>query len=577
MRILAIVPARGGSKGFPNKNLACLAGEPLVRRAWRTLAELRRRHPNLLIHLSTDSPEIAATWPEAERPSRLRPAELAEDHSPTLDTVMWELARQAEAGLPCDAVLLLQPTTPLVDVDDLHRLLEALLMTGSAVCVRPTEHPPWWAMGDEGGRMSWALPRPGSLRRQDLPTTWMPVGVAAARSEVLLRHGGFNVPGLSTLVPVDVHHGIDIDGPEDLARCEGVLAQRAMGATMQLFGRTIGPGHPCFVIAEAGVNHNGDPDLALRLVDAAADAGADAVKFQTFTANAIATATAGRATYQERLTGIGSQREMLRGLELPWETWTALKTRAAERGIAFLSTPFDPPSAELLARLGLDAFKISSGDLTCHPLLKQVAATGRPMILSTGMADLDEVADAVTVLAGHPMALLHCVSSYPAPVDAANLRAMDTLSRRFAVPVGWSDHTLGWEVTVAAVARGACIVEKHLTIDRDLPGPDHQASLDSTQFTAMVKAVRAVEASLGDGFKQPHPSELEARRIARKSLVAARDLPAGTKLAEGDLACMRPGDGFSPVRLPDVLGRRLARALDAEQPLTNDHLTSEDP
>lgn len=576
MRILALVPARGGSKGFPDKNLAPLAGEPLVRRAWRTLAELRRRHPKLLVHLSTDSPEIAATWPEAERPSRLRPAALAEDHSPTLDTVTWELARQAEAGMPCDAVLLLQPTTPLVDADDLDRLLRALPLTGSAVCVRPTEHPPWWAMGDEDGRMSWALPRPGSLRRQDLPATWMPVGVAAARSDVLLHHRGFNVPGLSTLVPVDVHHGIDIDGPEDLARCEGILAQRAMGATMQLFGRAIGPGQPCFVIAEAGVNHNGDPDLALQLVDAAADAGADAVKFQTFTADAIATAAAGRAAYQERLTGVGSQREMLRRLELPWEAWTALKTRATERGIAFLSTPFDPPSAELLSRLGLDAFKISSGDLTCHPLLRQVAAAGRPMILSTGMADLDEVADAVALLAGHPIALLHCVSSYPAPVDAANLRAMETLARRFAVPVGWSDHTPGWEVTVAAVARGACIVEKHLTTDRFLPGPDHQASLDSIQFTEMVRALRAVEESLGDGLKRPHPSELEARRIARKSLVAARDLPAGTKLAEGDLACMRPGDGLSPARLPDVLGRHLTRALEAEQPLTHDHLTSED-
>jgi N-acetylneuraminate synthase len=575
MRILALVPARGGSKGFPGKNLALLAGEPLVRRAWRTLSELRRRHPSLVLHLSTDSPEIAAAWPEADRPSRLRPAELADDTSPTLDTVVWELARQAEAGAPCDAVLLLQPTTPLVDVDDLDRLLAALPATGSAVCVRPTEHPPWWAMAEEGGRMSWAVPHPGSLRRQDLPATFMPVGVAAAHADVLRHHRGFNVPGLSTLVPVAAEHGIDIDGRDDLDRCESVLTRRAASASVPFFGRAVGPGRPCFVIAEAGVNHNGDPDLALELVDAAAASGADAVKFQTFSADAIASAGAGKAAYQQRLTGGGSQREMLRRLELPWTAWTALKQRAAERGIAFLSTPFDPPSADLLARLGLDAFKISSGDLTCHPLLRQVAAAGRPMILSTGMAQLDEVADAVTLLAGHPIALLHCVSSYPAPTDAANLRAMDTLARRFAVPVGWSDHTPGWEVTVAAVARGACIIEKHLTTDRSLPGPDHQASLDPQQFTAMMQALRTVEASLGDGLKRPHPSELEARRIARKSLVAARDLPAGTVLREDDLACMRPGDGLSPARLPELLGRRLARPLAAEEPLTTDHLAGD--
>jgi N,N'-diacetyllegionaminate synthase len=575
MRILALVPARGGSKGFPGKNLALLAGEPLVRRAWRTLGELRRRCPGLVVHLSTDSPEIAAAWPEGEQPTRLRPAALAADESPTIDVVLWELDRQAEAGTPCDAVLLMQPTTPLVDVDDLERLLQAFPETGAAVCVRPSEHPPWWAMGDEGGRMAWAIPRPGSLRRQDLPATWMPIGVAAARTDLLRQHRGFNLPGISTLVPVAAEHGIDIDGPEDLTRCEGVLSRRASAASVDFFGRAVGPGRPCFVIAEAGVNHNGDPDLALQLVDAAAEAGADAVKFQTFSADAIASAGAGKAAYQQRLTGGGSQREMLRRLELPWTAWVALKERAAARGIAFLSTPFDPPSAALLARLGLDAFKISSGDLTCHPLLRQVAAAGRPMILSTGMANLDEVADAVTLLSGHPLALLHCVSSYPAPGDAANLRAIDTLARRFAVPVGWSDHTPGWEVTVAAVARGACIVEKHLTTDRNLPGPDHQASLDPEQFAAMMRALRAVETSLGDGVKRPHPCEHEARRIARKSLVGARDLPAGTVLTEGDLACMRPGDGLSPARLPELLGRRLTRDLGAEEPLTTDHLAGD--
>jgi N,N'-diacetyllegionaminate synthase len=571
-RILALVPARGGSKGFPGKNLALLAGEPLVRRAWRTLAALRRRHPELLLHLSTDDAAIAAAWPEAERPRQLRPAELAGDTTPTLDVAAWELQRLARAGTPCDAVLLLQPTSPLIDVDDLDRLLAALPASGSAICVRPTEHPPWWAMGAEHGRMAWAVPREGSLRRQDLPDSWMPVGVAAARTDLLLTRRTFNIPGVSTLVEVPAEHGIDIDHREDLERCEALLAQRAEQAGLDLLGRRVGPGQPCFVIAEAGVNHNGDPALAVALVDAAADSGADAVKFQTFSADAIVTADARKADYQVANTGGGSQRDMLRALELPWEAWQAVKRRAAERGIAFLSTPFDPPSADLLRRLGLDAFKISSGDLTCHPLLQQVAAAGRPMILSTGMADLDEVADAVELLRGHPIALLHCVSCYPAPPDAANLRAIGTMARRFAVPVGWSDHTPGWEITVAAVARGACIVEKHLTTDCGLPGPDHKASLDPAAFAAMMRAVRAVEQALGDGRKHPHACEREATTVARKSLVAARDLPAGHVLAAGDLACMRPGDGIAPARLPALLGRRLAAPLAAHEALAPRHI-----
>ena len=299
--------------------------------------------------------------------------------------------------------------------------------------------------------------------------------------------------------------------------------------------RVVGEG-PAFVIAEAGVNHNGDLDLARRLVDAAAEAGADAVKFQTFRTDALVSAAA----------------------------HAGLRDHATARGLVFFSTPFDEASADLLDRLGVELFKVPSGEVTNLPLLRHVAAKGRPLLLSTGMSTLDEVDVAVAAIraAGDPpIAILHCVSAYPAPVEDTNLRAMDTLRARFGCPVGLSDHSLGIEIALAAVARGAAVLEKHLTLDRTLPGPDHRASLEPGDFAALVRGVRVIEAALGDGDKRPMPSEVDTRAVARRSLVAARALPAGHRLTRGDLAIKRPGTGIPPADLDRVLGRRLARPL----------------
>lgn len=340
--------------------------------------------------------------------------------------------------------------------------------------------------------------------------------------------------------------------------------------------RRVGPDQPCFLIAEAGVNHNGDLELARRLVDAAAEAGADAVKFQTFSADRLATAAAPQADYQRRNTGIEeSQRAMLHRLELTAEAHRELMARCRERGILFLSSPFDEDSADFLEELGVPAFKIPSGELTNVPFLAHVARKGRPLIVSTGMATLDEVRPAVETIrqAGSPpLALLHCVSSYPAQPADVNLRAMATLREAFAVPVGFSDHTAGTDIALAAVALGANILEKHLTLDRTLPGPDHLASLEPDEWIAMVVALRRIEAALGDGRKRPAPSEADAARVARKSLVAAGDLPAGCVLRRDHLAIRRPGTGLPPGRLESVLGRRLRRALAAGAVLTEDLL-----
>lgn len=335
-------------------------------------------------------------------------------------------------------------------------------------------------------------------------------------------------------------------------------------APFAIGGRAIGREHPPFVIAEAGVNHNGDPGLARRLIDAAVDAGADAVKFQTFQAGSLATADAERAAYQRTAADAAPQLGMLRSLQLPESAWPDLAAHAGRRQITFLSTPFDQPSIDLLAGLGLPAMKIGSGDLTNALLLRAVGRLGTPVILSTGMGTLQDVAAAMHELqaaGAGSVALLHCASIYPAELEDVNLRAIDTLRDRFGVPVGFSDHTVGSLAAVLAVGRGAVIIEKHLTVDRGLPGPDHAASMEPAEFARMVVEVREGWGALGDGAKQPRPAELEIMRVARRSLVTRRALPAGHVVQVGDLDAKRPGTGISPMQVDAVVGRRLAVAV----------------
>jgi N,N'-diacetyllegionaminate synthase len=325
----------------------------------------------------------------------------------------------------------------------------------------------------------------------------------------------------------------------------------------------------CFIIAEAGVNHNGSLDLALKLIDAAAEAGADAVKFQTFQTHNVVVRGTEKAEYQKVHTGAGDQYDMIRALELGEAEHEALAARCRERGIEFMSTPFDEWATALLLRLGMQRIKIASGELTNRPFLEMLARQDRPLILSTGMATLAEVERSVGWLqAARPgvpaaqwLTVLHCTSNYPAAPADVNLRAMQTMASALATPVGYSDHTLGIEVSLAAVALGATVIEKHFTLDRALPGPDHQASLDPQQLRALVTGVRAVEAALGDGVKAPAANELPVRALVRRSAFLREALPAGHALAAGDLAFLRPGTGIGPEHAPELAGRRTARAL----------------
>jgi N-acetylneuraminate synthase len=353
-----------------------------------------------------------------------------------------------------------------------------------------------------------------------------------------------------------------------------------------------------FIIAEAGVNHNGSLDLAKRLIDVAAEAGADAVKFQTFRAEQVVGRRAPKAEYQVRSTGADdSQLDMIRKLELSEEDHEVLISHARSRDVAFLSTPFDSFSLVLLARrYGLQTIKIPSGEITNAPFLLEIARAAPRIILSTGMSTLGEVEDALGVLAfgfaateGVPpgraafgrafasdegrqalrerVSLLHCTTEYPAPFAEVNLRAMDALAAAFGLPVGYSDHTSGIHVSVAAVARGACIVEKHFTLDRALPGPDHKASLEPDELKSLVRAIRDVEAALGDGVKRPTEAEWKNRDVARKSLVAARPVSAGETLVKDSIACKRPGTGVSPFEYWRIEGTVAARPYEQDEAL----------
>ncbi|ULB45182.1 N-acetylneuraminate synthase [Limnospira fusiformis KN01] len=344
---------------------------------------------------------------------------------------------------------------------------------------------------------------------------------------------------------------------------------------------------PTFIIAEAGVNHNGDIKLAQNLIDIAADAGADAVKFQTFQSEKLVSRHAPKAEYQTQTTDrTESQLEMIRKLELSQSDHEVLIDHAKTRGITFLSTPFDVPSLHLLTqKLGLQTIKIPSGEITNAPFLLAIARSAQNLILSTGMSTLAEVEAALGVLAfgftthedniptrgdferafasdqgqqhlQNRVTLLHCTTEYPAPFDEVNLRAMDTLATAFSLPVGYSDHTPGIHISLAAVARGAKIVEKHFTSDRSLPGPDHQASLEPEELRQLVKTIREVEQALGDGIKRPTASEWKNRDVARKSLVASRSIKAGEVFTEENLTCKRPGTGVSPMQFWDYLGNR---------------------
>ncbi len=326
------------------------------------------------------------------------------------------------------------------------------------------------------------------------------------------------------------------------------------------------------VIAEAGVNHNGDVRLACRLAEAAKEAGADYVKFQTFVPEKLVSRFAKKAEYQKKTTDYAaSQLQMLKQLALKKEDFAALKKYCADLGIGFLSTPFDEESADFLDMLGLDFWKLPSGEITNLPFLIKIARTGRKVVLSTGMSELDEIVQAVCILrenGARDITILHCTTEYPAPKEEVNLTAMRELADVLKCPVGYSDHTEGMEIPIAAAALGAVVIEKHFTLDRTMEGPDHRASLEPGELAAMVRAIRNVERALGDGHKHRSLSETKNLTAARKSITAACAIRMGEELTDKNLTVKRPGDGISPMRWFEVLGTRAVRNFEKDEQIS---------
>lgn len=323
-----------------------------------------------------------------------------------------------------------------------------------------------------------------------------------------------------------------------------------------------------YIIAEAGVNHNGSLELAYRLADAAKAAGADCVKFQTFRSKNLVSRSARKADYQKDTTGEGSQADMLEKLELSYDEFIKLKDYCDRIGICFLSTPFDLESIDFLDSLDMPFWKIPSGEVTNYPYLAAVAKTGKPVVMSTGMCGMKEIEEAVKVLRDNgtkDIRLLHCTTEYPAPFNDVNLKAMETIREAFGLEVGYSDHTKGIEVSIAAAALGAVVIEKHFTLDRNMEGPDHKASLEPDELAVMISGIRHIETALGNGDKTPSPSEKRNIAAARKSIVAKTAISFGELLTEDNITVKRPGNGISPMRWREVLGTRAIRDFEEDE------------
>ncbi len=327
-----------------------------------------------------------------------------------------------------------------------------------------------------------------------------------------------------------------------------------------------------YVIAEAGVNHNGSVENAFKMIDCAKECGCDCIKFQTFKADALVTSNAPKADYQMRNTnGSNNQFAMLKSLELNDREFEELKAHCDEIGIEFMSTPFDIESVDVLEKIGVTRYKISSGDINNKQLLQYVAKTGKSMVVSTGMSTIEEVRKAVDWIeqvGNHQITLLHCTSNYPTSYDEVNMKAMQTLQQKFGYPIGYSDHTKGDLASIVAVAMGATVIEKHFTLDKNMEGPDHKASLNVEELKEMVDDIRAVETIMGNGVKQPMKSELNTRSVARKSVVLAHNIQKGEILKKEDLVLKRPGNGLAPEYLDELIGKVLVRNMRAEEMIT---------
>ncbi len=581
--VLAVIIARAGSKGLPNKCVRPLAGRPLVE---FTFDHALSAESLDAVCFSTDSTEAARLAADRGIFVVNRPAELASDTA-SVDAVMRHAVgcfESAHPGFRADVVVLLYGNIPLRPAGAIDRAVRELLATGadSIRTVAPVskQHPDWLHRLEAGRLVKF---RENHVhRRQDLEPLFYHDGAVVVVTREALEtppahpadfHAFFGRDRRGSVV--NAGDTIDVDDAADLRLAEAMLASRPI-APVCIGTAEIGPNRPAFIIAEAGVNHDGDVDAAKRLIDAAQASGASAVKFQVFAASRLVTRSAAACDYQRKHDARAtSQYDMLRRLELAPGRFAELAEHARRVGIEFLATPFSPADVRLLVELGVSAIKLASTDLLNVPLIEAAIETGRPLIVSTGAAEAGEITSAVCRLrragAAERLILLHCVSSYPTPPEEANLRAVRALADLHGVPVGYSDHTREVHTGAVAVAAGAVALEKHLTLDRERIGPDHFFSLEPADFAAYVRQVRETETLLGDGVIRLSDAQREVRRLARGCLVAARDIQAGELFTSENVIVKRAGmtsASLSPSDLPHVLGRRAAAFIPADTPLT---------
>lgn len=565
--------ARGGSKRLPGKNVKLLGGKPMI--AWTIEAAKRSKYVDRVI-VSTDSEEIArfAKKYGAEVPFE-RPAELATDTASAVDVATHALSwLKEQEGTEYDYLAQLQATSPLRTATHIDEAIEKLIDDQNLDALGSfytwDKKPDWiHTENDEGFLEASVTTKPTA---KNAKAFLVPNGaIALVKTSTLLKDKTFYPKKLGAYI-MDAAQSVDIDTQQDFDMALLLINGRARRKKSVFIGdHEINERKRVFIIAEAGVNHNGQLDLALKLVDMAAQIGADAVKFQTFRAEQVVTETGEMTAYQKKNMGVvKSQIEMLRELELPEDMYPALMKRCEEKGIIFLSTPHGGvASVDFLETLGMMAYKIGSGDLTNYLLLERIARTGKPIILSTGMATLEEVQDAVAFIrskGNDKIIVLHCTSQYPCPPDEVNMAALQTLMQTCDAPVGFSDHTDSVEAACMATSLGQALYEFHFTIDKNLPGPDHVASASPKEARERITAIRTVELMMGSGTKQPTANELKTvLPIARKGLVAAHDLKKGQVLTQDDLEAKRPNRGISPISFEQLLNKKLKRALKKDE------------
>lgn len=579
MTVLVVILARAGSKGIPRKCMQPLLGRPLIE---YTLDHALAARTAAAVVLSTDCEDAAQLARCRGIETIDRPPALATDDA-RIDAALrhavetWE-SRHART---IDAAVLLMGNVPVRAPDVIDRCIEHWHATGcdSVRTVAPVgRHHPDWLFRLTGDRMT-PYRANAIARRQDLEALFGLDGAVYVVSRSVLFAAAAPDADAQAYLGTDrraivqsAADAVDIDEPVDLAIAAALLQtpRRSLrrNPPLAIGGRGIGPRCRPYVIAEAGVNHDGSVEGALRLVDAAVEAGADAVKFQIFRADSLTTADAPTAEYQKAVGG-DRQREMLRRLELSGADFERIRDFCDERGIDFIATPFSEPDVRTLAELRPVAVKIASTDLNNVPLLRAALGLDLPLIASTGASTAEEIASAVARFRRWNVAdrvvLLHCISAYPTPLAEANLGAIGTLAARFGLPTGFSDHTRETMTGALATAAGACVLEKHLTLDRGRYGPDHSLSLEPSEFAEYARLARSAFDARGTGEPGLCALETSVRSVAGKSLVATRDLPAGTVLSAADIAAKRPAGGIAPSRIDDVIGRELARPVSADK------------